>query len=486
MRLLPLNFMIQTISSVPIPLMSLEDTPYNRCMLKFSPNYFQRGSFSKALSIPVDYESIKKFVKKVSLKEDISFADSMYRFFKLCLEAGPREKLFRYSATENDFTTKDLDQRGFSFPCSFLGLISEKGIHVYSTLKKSVFLGKGSYKTVIAGLEAFVLHENIPNFSQPFMRPCAISTVEGSYSVKTVKTGIAIQESILSIPGAEQYFVKPPYLKMSFGLRQMQMVSSYDHSSLDKAIFSQSIQEIPERLGGLEAIALDTSDFIRFCKKIVDGVEFLGKNGFFHKDIKLENIFLKIEPNGQVNPYIADFDLATQKSIHNTVDRSFHYWNKACQIGYASIETDLFGLVLTIAETLLLGENRVSYVDNKKFYQDVLFNKEATKACKWVLHKGSLTKDAFDKVFDLLEKMLRADYLSGVFLNEQIQKAERLSTLPLNSIERYKEGTLSLKDKDDYLHFLEEEALKSFEQYPFPIIAEIKSILDACEVEVFK
>ena len=456
---------IKTISFVPP---SNKDTALKQSLV-------EKVAISRLPPVNLSYDSVKIFVEKTCSSMLKLNTGNLYNLFRLCLEQAPSEAIFGYSE-QNGFSISALNKRGFSFSSSFWVKIKPEKVELYSGLKDKVELGRGTYKTVIGGMQATVPKQSDRSkLLEISSGSCALSQIAYGES-RSVSQGIQMHKEILKIPGTDPYFVALPCLEVRSRETLEMLVDPYYHGSLEKAVSNRSI---PQEMGSLKRISLSTTDFIRFSKNLTEGVRLLGENQVFHKDIKLDNIRMKVGKDGVVNALIGDFDLTSKESL-SWSQSDYLYWNKACSIGYASAETDRFGLVLAIARMLLCEGEAIS--NEASFYERISLNSESERACLWQKYQGSMKKDSFDKVFDLLKKTLESDDQVGNSLQVQIAEVEKSSQLPANSIKRYRAPALSREEINVYTALLQERAPKALQEYPIPSIAEINDVLNHLEI----
>ncbi len=207
-------------------------------------------------------------------------------------------------------------------------------------------LGKGAYKKVKENIQVNISEEGDVTFS-----PIAIYRLIGNVLNQEVTAGIKLQERLLTIPNAKNYLLGLSKKHASYQVgdkMKLESVFARFNGTLSTAIKSQSIQVETETL------KLTTFDFIDFLQNIGKGLDLIAKEGVSHGDIKSANIAALIKEGKPVS-FIFDFDLAASFGKSSIKD-NYWDWNTIRQkYGVISKETDVYGYVLMIAESLLFG-----------------------------------------------------------------------------------------------------------------------------------
>jgi serine/threonine protein kinase len=318
--------------------------------------------------------------------------------------------------------------------------------------------------------------------------------------------GNKIQEKILEIPGAENYFLslsrkhRPHFVGHK---RKLELTSLRFEDSLSGAIEKNELKT----KGGI--VYLSKHDYIGFLQNIGKGIKLLKDQGISHGDMKVENIAIDSTKQG-LRALIFDHDFSGDFHRFDPPD-SYLFWNSLRQKwGFVSEETDLYGYVLIIAEVLLQDfasykpsetkENRVlrfetiarKPIEEKNWMQerietDILemcpaISQELVAFFSIPLH----VRNAYDipqAFFDFIRNLEEGDF-ERVALEHSI--VELLILDPVfdllattfradqNSMTKMQENLLTTGDK-------KHSALQALKDANFPTAEEIEKILALCE-----
>lgn len=163
--------------------------------------------------------------------------------------------------------------------------------------------------------------------------------------------------TILQIPDAYKCFAPLPKMNPAYagekgspkweGIQSFYQVNLYD---------AQQKQEIP--IDSERSISLTTRDFVSFLQRVTEAIELIALHGISHGDIRRENVGGFLPSETSYEGCITDFDHCKSFQTIAPVKQFYHYWNALERdFGVINQESDLYGLVLLIGETLLFGSS---------------------------------------------------------------------------------------------------------------------------------
>ncbi len=388
-------------------------------------------------------------------------------------------------------------------------------------------LGSGSYKKVKAGVQA-VIHAG----GTLTCSPIAISRLkDGSVWDSKLARGNELLDKLMLEPGSAEYFAAPlrKHAPHEVGRKgKLEAVSIRFQTTLYETLKNHAIK-IKER-----NFYLSKLEEISFLESIGEGIKRIADKELSHQDIKTGNIALILK-EGRLKALIFDFDLASPCG-ELSFSESYYAWNALrYKYGYVSKETDLYGHILIVAETLLTGfrayqagethenatlrlqtiarnggkeklrlkiesknqiVNRYPYAfarDTYAFLSELSENTPVSEVPdSFFYYIQTLQKDAqvvgfqlkhfitewliFDRVFDLLVKTLGADLASRVKIEEKLKRMGIYSQVEEAALRRNIES-LDQQTQD----LLKSAASESLSEAGFPSYEEIQGILDSCK-----
>jgi hypothetical protein len=193
--------------------------------------------------------------------------------------------------------------------------------------------------------------------------PIAISRLRDVNDWKFgVGKGTRLQEAILKIPGADRYFLELSKKHASY-VSNGKVKQESVYPLFNGTLFSANHKQTLETEAG--SYTINTSDFIDCLKRVGLGLALIAEKGISHSDIKTQNIAIILK-EGTPLSYVFDFDVASNfEEPHK--DEKYWVWNAMRQdFGICSKETDLYGYVLVIAESLIFGFSEFIQGDNER------------------------------------------------------------------------------------------------------------------------
>ena len=231
------------------------------------------------------------------------------------------------------------------------------------------FLARGNHKKVKQALNVSFFNDgdSFPSFNSHIVARVPANDID------TVLEGVELHRKILeNIPESEKYFVPYPHVfpirTGVQGTEKLELETPLYHGG-DLAKIIQDSFFITEEKCRRYVTPLE---LIRGLSNIALGIEQLAEKGMSYQDLKAENILLKLN-EGDLLLHISDFDRTVENiPLLISDERESPFLNTLARLGVATKETDCYGLVLLIAETLILDFRAL-------MYNEETINREAEK-----------------------------------------------------------------------------------------------------------
>ncbi len=208
-------------------------------------------------------------------------------------------------------------------------------------------LGMGSYKKVKAATQVEIFISG--NYK---LTPLPISRLQGDLKdLKAIVRGINIQQRILSLPGAEKYFLASLKKHAPYdvkGREKIECTSMRFNGTLRDSLVERSL------LADGLVVHISNLEYISGLQNAWRGIKMMADQGISHRDICTGNMAFILE-EGRPSLKIFDFDLAAPFGTIGCVGEYWSWNTIHSKYGFVSSERDIQGMVLMIAETLIRG-----------------------------------------------------------------------------------------------------------------------------------
>lgn len=264
----------------------------------------------------------------------------------------------------------------------------EDGSGVRLHVIDSELLGSGTYKKVKKCHKIYIpFNEGTQALVES--KPSVLARVRQSTSIDSVVAGLALHREIISLIAKGTRLVPPADVLDTFhkpesvtneGVAKtlderkvLEIVQDWFNGDLSAA---NEIGEIPSSFkGGSPQHVLSFVDRLEIVENVFDSLQEMHKAGIIHRDVKPANVLLKIEEDGNVHGYLSDFDLTTREGMD--IRSPYRYWDVRSKLGYVSPSSDVYGAVVSAADTFIPGfENYISG-DFPLFSEAIRLNPEA-------------------------------------------------------------------------------------------------------------
>ncbi|MBX9924277.1 MAG: hypothetical protein K2Y01_09225 [Rhabdochlamydiaceae bacterium] len=279
------------------------------------------------------------------------------------------------------------EKRFHKEPFSFRVCVGLKRVVIYSI---GSLLGGGNYKTAKISLRAEISLERILLEKQMLSR-----------SRKKHPEDIQMHYAILQLPEAEKYFVPLPrrhagYVESNGKMRWEANRALYSNT-LGEAIVKDGIYIDP--LDEKTFYPLTIFDFISFLVNIAQGIDLIRQHGISHGDIKPENVGIFVGPEKLCKALLTDFDTSLYFPSEPTISsKTYRYWDCSRRMrGEIGERTDLYGLVLLIAQVFLYGFREVF-----AFEEDEAIEQMVQRICE---NPKEIKKEFLKKRKEVLRKL---------------------------------------------------------------------------------
>lgn len=331
---------------------------------------------------------------------------------------------------DNDTNTWKRKER-FKIKFDFWVALSEDGKNVSLLFKANKELRSGTYKRVFKAQE-FQIRLKLDQAAPPKMKgdtphlgrgvdyePAIVFRSEEK-DAKTVLDGFAMQKKLSE--DAKGLLVETPVFptgKQKKGPLEMQQ--TWYNSDLDLASLRKSIPLDLQDNGPRRNFTHE--DTVKIVTDVASALEALHKKGIIHRDIKGPNILVKVEKDGEINGYLADFDLVTTPGKSMGVVCDYAYWDASTKEGWPLPLSDCYGLAFTLAECTVPNFYRIR--DNSNNLTAANLDAKKAEAFKMSINQA-LSSDNF-LYHEMTPCKTKQDILQTVnrLLKKQLTDAQR-------------------------------------------------------------
>ena len=154
-------------------------------------------------------------------------------------------------------------------------------------------------------------------------------------------------------------------------------------NNLEEVIAQQGIYIDPLDASTFQPLTM--LDFISFLESISQGISLITQHQISHGDVKSDNIGIFVTPDKSCIARMTDFDLTSYFTCEESNDSNmYRFWDHdRNSYGKISAKTDLYGLVLLVAEVFLFGlQERLSSESDEhihEFFQNIWRSPEEAK-----------------------------------------------------------------------------------------------------------
>lgn len=175
-----------------------------------------------------------------------------------------------------------------------------------------------------------------------------------------ILSGLAIQREILEkVKGAKIASLPEDHLPhLDSKVENFEMEQEWYNADLHQAIVSSIV---PLDFKG-NVYRLSVLDKLQVLTDTALSLELIHKAGFVHRDVKPDNILIKIDEDNFIEGFLADFDLACKIGFSN-LQADYQFWDKCSKNGLVTPFSDVYGLGMTLGELIIPG-----------FKSSILFN----------------------------------------------------------------------------------------------------------------
>lgn len=234
-------------------------------------------------------------------------------------------------------------------------------------------LDRGNYK-VICRAQTFIFspsHDNNPSLASHKFQVVIFSKDEDTLSV------LRIHRKILKI--GLGHFADLPML-ISSNDTTFKMIQNWYNANLFSATQKKAV---PIDFMGTMTIPFTMKDILKVLVDVARSLEYQHGQGIVHRDIKMKNILIKLNDDLKVMGYITDFDVTQSFGLSDTRE-NYRYWDCLSRLGIILPTSDIFGLAITLGESLI----PTFEIDGLSDYPSLLseesnFNQWRNRALTW-------------------------------------------------------------------------------------------------------
>lgn len=261
------------------------------------------------------------------------------------------------------------------FPFSGWIQVKEDGSGLRLQVIDPKVIGKGSYKKVKKSIKIFIPLIRSPTSTIQHQAE-VITRTRGESSADSVTAGMILHQEIVGlvgpgvrlVPPAESFPTMTQHCHVEGPVTARQAAHGITAAdTMQKRVRLETTQEwfngdlhIANKTSSMPTSidddtprhSLTFEDRLNISIDVTQSLAAMHAVDIVHRDVKPANVLLKIEADGKVHGYLADFDLATRKGMTD-ITNSYHYWDFCSKHGYASPSSDGYGIAMTLAETFI-------------------------------------------------------------------------------------------------------------------------------------